>query len=504
MALRQRFGAQAMIPQRGGAHGSRGTQVNDGKWLVEVAILAAFKKDALQNQQAPGGRAFDEDAPVHVKLSPGVAQQRVGFRHAAGGSDIGHMSCREHGGRRSPDLFPFGWAFSQAGERGREQKTRRGARGEVHKLLIGRDTTMLQIECRTAHLIGAALALALSVTASDGGWQFHPGPRTAGGIRGAALGPDGSVYVWGDALEVWKPPEGRSVKLARGPFGEGGCTLDVNRDGRTDVVVQRNDRAGTLVWLDASSWQAHAIDTGTVVQDAAAAVLFGRRGVLVVHRSAQVRFYEIPVRPEGPWPYREIYSFYTPSRQGGLLVADVDGDGRQDIVCGNYWIRSPERYELPWRLFAINTYSETPEAAMLRMILAGVAGRRGENLVVAERERSDARLAWFARPADVHQLWREHPLGAGLRLVYPQGLTAADLDGDGRVEIAVGENHGSRSRLLILYNRGGGRFGASEISRGTPVLALWAGDVNGDGRPDLMGAGPQGVFWWENRLQRRR
>ncbi len=363
---------------------------------------------------------------------------------------------------------------------------------------------MLQIPCRAVLLLAVPLTFVGPVAAPGGDWRFHPGPRMEGRIRGAALGPGRSVYTWGGGLEVWTPPEGRSVKLARGPFGEGGCTLDVNRDGRTDIVVQRDDGAGSLVWLDASNWKAHTIDTGTAVHDAAAATLFGRRGVLAVHRSAQVRFYEAPAKPERPWPYREIYSFYTPSRQGGLLVADVDGDGRSDILCGNYWIRSPERYELPWRLFAINTYNETPEAGMLRLVLAEAAGGRGGDLVIAERERSDARLAWFARPADVRGLWREHRLGAGLRLAHLQGLVAADLDGDGRLEIAVGENHGSTSRLLIFYHRGAGKWATREVFRETPVLGLWAVDVNGDGRPDLVGVGPQGVFWWENRLQRRR
>ena len=46
-------------------------------------------------------------------------------------------------------------------------------------------------------------------------------------------------------------------------------------------------------------------------------------GVLVVHRGMQLRFYEYPV----DLTYKEIYSFYSRSRQGGLLIADVDGDG---------------------------------------------------------------------------------------------------------------------------------------------------------------------------------
>jgi hypothetical protein len=41
---------------------------------------------------------------------------------------------------------------------------------------------------------------------------------------------------------------------------------------------------------------------------------------------AQVRFFEEPSESSAPWPSRDSYPFYSPSDQGGLLLADVDRD----------------------------------------------------------------------------------------------------------------------------------------------------------------------------------
>jgi hypothetical protein len=76
------------------------------------------------------------------------------------------------------------------------------------------------------------------------------------------------------------------------------------------------------------------------------ATLLGHRGVLLIHKRMQVRFYEIPADPTARWPSQDVYSFYSPSHQGGLRMADIDGDGLPDILAGMYWIRSPESFEL--------------------------------------------------------------------------------------------------------------------------------------------------------------
>lgn len=191
-----------------------------------------------------------------------------------------------------------------------------------------------------------------------------------------------------------------------------------------------------MVWLAAPDYAAHVIDDGADFRDCLAIKLHGRRGVLVTHRQMQVRFYEIPPDPLQRWPYREIYSIYTPSAQGGLLAADIDGDGRRDILHGNYWIQSPDTFELSWRLFAIHNWWEGPRSALVRLAMDGA------RLIAAESEAGQARLAWFEKPADPKQFWREHPLSVSPALRRPRALVAMH---DG---FAVGEDAGSGSRVL--------------------------------------------------------
>jgi hypothetical protein len=313
-----------------------------------------------------------------------------------------------------------------------------------------------------------------------------------------------NLFTWGQGLSVWRVREGHGGPLRHGVFGEAGGLLDVDRDGGADIVLQEARGLRRLLWFGSFQWTPHVIDLDADTHDIEPAELFGRRGILVVHRYGQVRFYEVPSDPKQRWPYREIYSFYTPSRQAGLLLEDMDGDGRTDIFSGNYWIRSPETFEESWRLFAINTYSETPSSATLRLAQAELTGDGTPELVVAQGEMESGRLAWFEKPADPKQLWREHRLEIRPGLRFPHGLATADLDSDGRTDIVVGENGGRSPRLLVFRNEGGGRFTPQRIAVGTRVHSLWIADINGDSVPDVLAVGPYTVQWWENRSYRRK
>lgn len=279
----------------------------------------------------------------------------------------------------------------------------------------------------------------------------------AGGIEGGARLADGRVAVWGDGFHV------SEKSVARGEFARGGCVADWNGDGLPDLIVQRRSaELNDMVAFVAPAWVEERIDGGADFRDCLGAELFGRRGVLVTHRQAQVRFYE---RGRG---YREIYSIYTASAQSGLKLHDVDGDSRVDILHGSYWLRAPERFELGWRLFALQTWFDTARGSMVRIAVVGLGGR--DVVVEAESEASPARFAWFERLSDAEQLWLERKIEVAGGLRQPQCLSALD---EGWV--VAGEDAGAGSRLIAIDIRGGTQ---RVVARSEGFLEVWP-DVGG-------------------------
>jgi uncharacterized protein (DUF2141 family) len=76
---------------------------------------------------------------------------------------------------------------------------------------------------------------------------------------------------------------------------------------------------------------------------------------------------------------------------------------------------------------------------------------------------------------------------------YCGGLVAVDLNGDGKPDIALNCTNGNIV-LVVFYGKGNGTFSAPwsltlPTTFGSSLLGLAVGDLNGDGKPDLVATG---------------
>jgi hypothetical protein len=304
----------------------------------------------------------------------------------------------------------------------------------------------------------------------------------------------------GNATDPWV----KRTILPTGTAYEDMATLDVDRDGYTDVVASVNTRVywyrnpGTLT----GSWQQTLIGPGRGENNMAIGDVDadGRPDVVT---STTVFFQNSP----SSWTakvYNDTYIGVGLLDIGsGLGAVNVVGNaptGRHDIV----WFENPRERggnarTGVWTMRVIGPGYGCPGGASVCEAVSALAvgdlNRDGRMDVVSSQAEGAnppaGGVRWFAAPADRTQPWVERTLDSSIESAH--NIRLADMDGNGALDVVTGEQEQApQKRVTVFYNDGTGSFTRQILSTdATHNVAL--GDVEGDGDVDIL-AGPHG--WW--------
>lgn len=226
----------------------------------------------------------------------------------------------------------------------------------------------------------------------------------------------------------------------------------------------------------------------------------GRLEYIIGQQYGDIYWYKMIDEDPEHWE-RALLGVDSPS-DVGAAVLDVDGDGWVDFVAGGAWYRNPGGVAGPFERIVFD--------AELRgvhdLIAADIDGDgRVEILTMSDQNN----LRWYKIPPDPRQPWIRHDIGPGVHA----GLAVGDLDGDGHLDIVRTnvwfENVNGDGTLWQVRPIGPNSEPPADFQ---PYFAFDATicfvcDMNHDGQADIVFVDaeiPGGKVWWMENLDRGR
>jgi len=243
--------------------------------------------------------------------------------------------------------------------------------------------------------------------------------------------------VAGGIVTFTAPASGASASLS-------GATAIINASGQASVSATANGTAGTYQVIASASGAGAVAFTLTNMSPAPPPPPPGFFVVATDAGTSPV----VNVYDATTGTLKAVFYAFTPSFTGGVRVAlgDVNGDGTADIVCG-----------------------------------AGPGG--GPQVTVFDGVTFQPIMSFFALP----------PGFTGGVFV-----AAGDVNGDGRADVICGAGRGGGPQVTITSGRDGSLLGSffAFVPSFVGGVTVAAGDINGDGRADIIcgagaGGGPQ-------------
>mgnify|MGYP006287012521 CR=1 FL=1 len=299
--------------------------------------------------------------------------------------------------------------------------------------------------------------------------------------------------------------------------------LDVNGDGRPDVVTG-GWWGKALKWYEnpedpSQPWPAHVIAETGSIETTRAWDLDGDGTIEIVpntpgapHVAAFKLKKGADEKGAGEFERHILYTFPDGERQGhGLGCGDLAGHGRMDIVLHSGWLEAPAD---PWNGKWVHhpaSWDLDWHAGSVPMLVVDVNGDGRNDIIVGNGHGYG--LSWIEQSADADgsRAWQVHPIDP-FNAQY-HDMAWVDIDGDGACELVTGKRHrahcgrdpGAWDDYGIYYFKWTGEGFAKQVIDYGPIgtttglgIHFAVADLSGNGRLDIVAPGKDGLYILRN------
>ncbi|SFP62041.1 Repeat domain-containing protein [Parafilimonas terrae] len=289
--------------------------------------------------------------------------------------------------------------------------------------------------------------------------------------------------------------------------------LDVNGDGRMDFITgswfsnslhwKENPGNNTGIWTD------HLIDsTGNV--EAAQGWDVDNDGTIEIvpnNPNFPLKFYKLEKDAGGKASGKFAKTEVAPKQGHGLGFGDINADGRGDFIISDGWLEAPANpLKETWVLHKEFNLGQ----ASVPVLVEDVNGD-GKNDIISGQGH-DYGLDWYEQTMDKSgkRNWVKHAIDPNNSMFHT--MQWVDIDGDGKPELITGKRYRAHDTDpgvhdpagLYYYKWNGESFTKQIISYG-PLgegkgtgLYFAVADLRGTGRKDIVVAGKDGLYVFYN------